>query len=273
MHNTGRGVVFRRALRDWRGGILGWGVGFAALAAMVGTFYPLINTLEGLNEVVMRMLENPLIRAFAGDVEDMTSAEGFLATKFFTTAPLILAIYMVTLGLSIVAGEEERGTLDILLSTPVPRWRVVVEKFAALGVAALAVLGMCYLGLVGIRAVTPELQVVSPWRLAEGVLSMLPALLLMAALTLLLSTVLRSRAMAGGVAAGIIVGSYFVSTLASLAPEVLGALSRASLFSYYRPQEVLRHGMAWGDFVLLSAVAALFFGLGVVFFQRRDVLG
>ena len=54
--------------------------------------------------------------------------------------PLLLIIATVSAGSAAVAGEEERGTLELMLSLPRARRRLVVERLAAL-VAEAAGLG------------------------------------------------------------------------------------------------------------------------------------
>ena len=179
-------------------------------------------------------------------------------------------IYLVILGLNISAGEEERGTIDLLLSTPTPRWQLIVEKFAALIVIVALILFVNYLmALLGLLMV-PELTVL-PLRLAEGSLAMLPISMLMAALALLLSTLTSltgSGRRAGGV---IIIASYMINTLSQVAPEALRLVKSFSFFSYHPSIQIMREGIQWGDFLLLSVITALLVSLAVFFFQRRDL--
>ncbi len=267
--NSNLGVIFRRTLYDNRRSILWWSVGIGILAFYVTVVFPLISEFEQFNE----LLESPIFGALFGDMGelDYTTPEGFLGIEFFTWAPLVLAVYAVTFAGSIVGGEEERGTLDILLSTPVPRWQVIVEKSAAFVVALVVILAVATLGIVLAVAITPELEIDAS-RVMMAMLNMIPTVLLMAALTLFLTTVLRSRGQAGGIAAGIIAASYFINSFADMADSgIMKALQKLSFYSYYGPFTVLTRGVQWGNFLLLLAIAAILFGLALFFFQRRDL--
>ena len=58
---------------------------------------------------------------------------GYLGTELFSLiVPLLLIIAAVATGARAIAGEEERGTLDLLMSLPVTRRRVTAEKLAAM---------------------------------------------------------------------------------------------------------------------------------------------
>ncbi|MCB9455734.1 MAG: ABC transporter permease subunit [Anaerolineaceae bacterium] len=263
------GIIFKRTLWDSRMGIIGWGVGIGLITMLIVALFPTITEFEGFAQ----MMENPIYKALLGEAADAAAfltPEGFIAIYVVAFTPLYLAIYLVMLGLNVTAGEEERGTIDLLMSTPTPRWQVIVEKFLAIVVTTLLILGINFaLGLVGLL-ITPEMTV-SPIRLAEGSLAMLPISALMAGLALLLGTVTRSRGAAGGIAGGIIIASYMITTLSEVATEALGPVKPFSFFTYHHSIQIMREGILWGDFVLLSVITAVLVGLGIFFFQQRDL--
>ena len=68
-----------------------------------------------------------------------------------------------------IAKEEERGTLDLLLSTPLPRWLVVTHKFAAMTVIIVVAALALWVGLaVGAAIVGVD---VSLWRMLQASIS------------------------------------------------------------------------------------------------------
>ncbi len=267
MNNTG--VIFRQSLHDNRKSIFWWGVCMAALAFYMVIVYPLISEFQQFNQ----LMESPIFVALVGSMQglEFTTPAGFLGVEFFSWAPLVLAVYAVLFGLGIVGGEEARGTLDLLLSAPVPRWRVIAEKSATFVIGLAVILGLTLIAMVLGVAVTPGLDI-GPGMIAVGMLNVMPVVALMAAITLLLTTVLRSRTQAGGIAAGIIVASYFLNSLAGLADsEVLRGIQHLSFYKYYNPFGVLVDGIEWGNFLFLLAVTGALFLGSIYFFQRRDL--
>lgn len=263
------GVIFRRTLYDNRRGILWWSIGMGLMGFYVTVVYPLISEFEEINE----LLENPIFAALLGDSSqlDYLSAEGFLGIEFFTFAPLILAVYAVIFGAGIVGGEEERGTLDILLSTPVPRWQLIVEKFTAFVVALVVILFASGLGIMLAVWFTADLSIAVD-KVAWAVVNMIPTLLVMTTLALFLTTTLRSRGQAGGIAAGIIVASYFINSFAEMAENgILRSIQRISFYNYYSPMTALTQGVNWGNFALLMGLAIALFAGSLYFFERRDL--
>ena len=109
--------------------------------------------------------------------------------------------------------------------------------------------------------------------LVVAVLNVLPVTLLIAALTLLLSVVLRSRNTAGGVVAALVAASYFMTTLGDMVDGPLGNIKYLSFFQYYDGTNVLTTGVNWAGFAGLLVMTGVLLALSVVFFQRRDLLG
>ncbi|MCZ7543139.1 MAG: ABC transporter permease [Anaerolineae bacterium] len=260
------GAVFRRTLGDsWRG-ILGWGLALAALAFIVISFYPTISMFPELSNIIESM--PPFMKAMVGDIEDFTSPEGFLATKLFTSMPIILAVYGIISGVAAVAGEENRGTMDLLMSAPVARWRVILEKFAAFVVSVLGILAIMYVGVVVGVLVTAEIET-PPGRLLEATLNLVPITLTFGAFTFFLSAALPSRMPAGPIAAAVVVATYAIYLFGELS-SVVASVQWISPFYYYG-NSTLIDGVVWGKVVVLVVVSAVLVLLSMVSFERRDL--
>jgi len=260
-------TIFLQTLRDSRRAALAIGIGGALLAIMVTAFYPMFKDFDEINQ----LLENPLISALVGDVGDYTTPQGFLGSEFFGFMPLFLSFFTVVVGLWITSSDEQAGRLDVLLSTPTPRWQVIVARGLAYGVVYVVILALMLAGFAIILALMPDLGL--PFsRIAEGMLNILPMMLLPTALTLLLSTLLRRHGSAGGIAGAIVVASWFANALADLAPQALQGVQRLSIFYYYDSFQTLNSGLDVGNFVLLMGLATVLAGLSIISFQRRDLM-
>ncbi len=259
--------LFLKTVRDLRGQIWGWGIGAGAMGLMVILLYPAFKDQMG---AFIALLDKypPALTAFFGDITRMTDLPGWLNVEFFTWMPPILAIFAIGAGSGLIAGEEEKGTLDLLLSHPIRRWRVVTEKFLAFIVATLLILALtaaCFLVGAIIIGETGELgtPVVATFNVA-------PILLVSGALSLLTSVLLRSRRLAVGLAAVVVIGSWFVNSLGNVV-DVLKPYQPLTLFHYYRSDKVLTQGMDWGNVGVLLGLTALLFVIALLAFQRRDI--
>ncbi len=265
------GAVFARTLRDNVPGIVAWGLGYALFIAIVTVLYPALQKNNTLLGIVNSL---GLLGAGRGTLKlsTVTSFPGYLSFEALGLAPLILAIYVIPQALSIVSREEERGTLDLLLSTPLPRWRFLTEKVLAIAVSLIAVLVIMWVSLVVSVALVDEVDLPLVNAMA-GIWSILPISLVILLATLFISVSVRPGRASGGIAALFVIASYFARTLAEIIPGVawLDAAHQFSIFSYYRSILTLSEGFQPSYDSVLLILAAVLFVLSLVQFQRRDV--
>lgn len=260
--------VFYKTLRDQYRPILWWGSSLIALALMVTLFYPSIQEMPGFNALIESAPE-ALMRAFIGDVTDITGPEGYLNSQlFFLLVPLLLLVYAIGFGASAVAGEEEQGTLDLLLANPLPRWRVVIDKFYAMVVTTFA-LALCFwLGLVsGALAVEMGIGV---GRMAAATLGAWLLALVFGTLALALGCATGKRGLSAGVAGSVAVAAYFLNALAPLAAELM-PYRKLSPFYLYIGNDPLSNGLDWGRVGVLVGLTTVWLIVARVIFDRRDL--
>src|SRR5690606_6787908 len=145
----------------------------------------------------------------ADDVATLATPEGFLGFGLFGYSLLILSAYAVIAGLNVTANEEDRGILDVTLSLPIPRWRLVIERLLAYSLIVILILAVLYVGMVAVMLTASGITI-SAARLLEGVFNLLPSTLLVLAVTALAGAALRSRGMAAAVATAFVIISYFI---------------------------------------------------------------
>jgi ABC-2 type transport system permease protein len=268
--DTRTGVVFWRTVRDNFPGAVAWGLGYGLLLIAATVLYPLLDE----SNTVFTVLNGLGLMSFLSvgrGVDALTGFAGYLALQTFSFAPFIFSVYLIPQAMRAVAQEERQGTLDILLSTPISRWRFLVEKLLAIILSLLVILcvmGLCL--LIGVLLVH-EVQL-DPGHAVAGLWHMIPISLVILLVTLVLSMTLRDSRRAGPLAATLVMVSYFARIMSDLTPHpFLEAIKPFSMFSYYRSVAVLSGGFQWNyDLVLLTSAAVLF-GLALWAFQRRDL--
>jgi ABC-2 type transport system permease protein len=261
--------VLAKSLRDLRRSFLWWTVGLAGYVALIVAVYPTIRDNEELEELMDTYPE--VLKAFVafGGELDFTSAAGYLGGELFSfMIPALFLVAAVGNGAGSIAGEEDRGTLDLLLSTPVSRRRVAVEKLASMCVEVAALGVVLWLALwIGARAVDMEL---SAAHLAAASASVVLLAILYGAVAFMLGAGTGRRGLAIGVAIAAAVSAYLVNSLAALV-DVLEWPQKLSPFYHYAVADPLRQGLDPWHALFLVAVAAAAAVVGVVLFDRRDV--
>lgn len=244
-------------------GVVIWGliVGLYS-AALVATF-PSFGGQEGMSQIVQSYPEG-LREAFSLDA--LGTVEGFLASQVFDFAPLALSFFTILALASAIAGAEERGSIDILLGNPLPRWQLVVGSFVATAISfflILAIVGL--LTLLPAQLLDVDLSVQAA---AEGVLNLWPACLFFGALALLGSAIFHRRAVAVAIPAALLFVMYLLNVLGDIVEEMEG-YQPLSAFYYYG--SAIENGIDWANFVGLTAVAAALALMAALIFRRRDI--
>lgn len=260
------GTIVARTLRDGRRGLLWWALGLAGMSAMTMAFYPFLRDVPGLDEL-LQTLPDALLRLI-GDTE-MLSAVGYLnANLYGAVVPLLFLFYGLFAGAGAVAGEEESGTLDMLLANPVARARVVIEKAVAM-VIGLALLGVV-MWLTTYLVSLPIDMGLDAAHLAAVNLSAALFGLFMGGLALAIGAATGARGLAIGLGAFIGVFAYLWNSLAPLV-DALEPFQKLSPFYYYFGANPLRNGLDPVHAAVLGVGGLVFVVVAVFGFRRRDV--
>jgi ABC-2 type transport system permease protein len=260
-------TVFRKHLSDNRRGFLGWALAITAVAVMYSSMWPVLGENTGLTNAINGF---PQAMRDAFHLNDYGTAPGYFASSVFgLVVPVLVAVFAVAAGTRAIAGDEEAGTLDLVMAHPVTRLRLAVSRYLAV-VAAITMSGAALL--------LAELAIRVPARFTSiGVLD----LTAMCTQLVLFGVCFASMAFAIGAATGrrlhaIVGGAYL--TLASylcdsFLPQIkaLGWLQALSPFDWYLGGEPLKHGFQPLHCALLAAVSVTCAAAGTWAFHRRDL--
>ena len=260
--------IFLKTLRDYRVPILGWGIGMGlVVVSPMASVATLLTTPQAREQLVS------LAGTFAwnADVVAVDTVGGYATFKIGIFIFLI-AVWPLLAASRLLRGEEERGSLDVLLSLPQPRLRVALEKLAALGTALLG-MGI----LIGVLAFAGGRTFNGDFSLGEGLLFGLNLALVCAvigALALLISQFTQEGRSAAGWTAGLLLLFIVLDMVHRVIPNAAW-ISRLSPIYYYNLSKPLvpSYGANGGAMVFLLALALFLSGAGVWLFARRDVGG
>lgn len=260
------GSVFAKGMRDqWRS-LLVWALAVAVIALMIAAFYPSVKASMASYQQIADQMPKVLRDAFIGS--DIGSPAGWLDTKLFSMmAPIMFLVYAIASGARGIAGEEEDGTLDLLLAQPVSRGRVLLQKYAGL-VAGVVLLTAVLFATLAITA--PMFQMhLGTWQLLQA--SLLVGLLGLAfgSIAFLVAAAWGRRGLAYGVAGGLAGIMYLMDILAPLS-SVLERIQPASLYYYYGIAPV-SDGMRAVDVLAFGITALSALVLAYAAFARRDI--
>ena len=243
----------------------------AVALAVWGTFLPII--FDSFGATFKDIFESgafpPQFAQFGGG--DIFSLTGSVAIGFIHPIAVGLnLVFAVGFATAAIAGERQRGTLEVLLSRPISR-RVVYATLALSGAlfVGIAVLGSIVGSLIG-ASLTGRAS-----ELGVGQLPLLwlnGALLYWAigAIALLASASFDRLSPALGVTLAFVVASYFLDVLGSLWPDAKG-LQQYSVFHYLDPKAILTGFPDAGDLIVLATVIVAAVVAALLVFPRRDL--
>jgi ABC-2 type transport system permease protein len=266
-----RWSVFKHTLHDGWQDVLLWGGGIGLMGLLITAMVPafesfeLVGFLEGMPPALLALA------GFGEDLESLATPEGIIAAGFFSKMVLIFTVYPVVMGLRITANDEDKGIMDTVLSLPVSRQRLMLEKFLAYSLLIIAVMVVATLGLLA-GTVVNGVEVNNGLLIILSI-SLVPMLIFVLALTAFLGAVFPRKQMVIGVMTGIIAGSFLLYTVATMITADWIAIPAAlSFFSYYDPQTILSRGsMMPLELTVLTGAALLLMGSSLWLFERRDL--
>lgn len=261
--------LFTKALGDYRRSLIFWVVGIVLIAILMMLFYPSVKESASAIEEYMEAFPPELLSLFAGEIGDFTSPAGYLNTElFFMIVPLLFLIFAIGRGGGAVAGEEESGTLDLLLSYPLPRRQIVLAKFASVAAQITVLAAALWLSLIaGAALVDMEIG----WtRLGAACLSAVLLGLAFGTLALAIGCAWGNRGLAVGAAGGLAVISYFINALSGVV-SYIEPFRNFSLFYYYIGNDPLRNGLNAGHTAILIIVSLILLAVALLTFRRRDL--
>ncbi len=241
-------------------GLLVWG---AILPVMYATF---------AKDVAAIMGTNPLFEQFSRfGGGDLFSLDGAIALGFIHPFTLLLmGIMAIGYPAIAIAGERQRGTLEVILARPISRRAM----YATVYVAGLLFLGILLAVLLGANVASAMVMGVGD----EVAMDRIPVLWLSGWLLFVAfmsvgfaaSVSFDRMPPALGVPLVFLLVNYLADAIGSLWPDA-SWLRDWSMFHLVKAQDVLDGSAALSDLALLAAIAAIAVVYAIIVFPKRDL--
>ncbi len=263
------GSVFTKSLRQARTPILAWGIGMGFLTYVV---YAALKSVLGTPATANAAQQLAESFRFFGDPVAVGTPGGYFTWKYGPFIPLMVGIWAVLAGANMTRGEEERGSLDLLLAEPISRTRALVEKIGAFAVALL-IIGF----FIAIGALLGAASIKTPVSVGDALLAGLNISLVtffFGMLALFISQFTRTGGSAAGWAGGLMALSFVVDGIGR-AINNAEWLRRLSPLYYYDLSKPLipGYGTNAGAMIVLLALGVILAVVSVPLFAQRDLGG
>lgn len=261
------GSVFLKTLYDLRWTIIVFCIGLGALAFFVLYLYPFVSVAQ---DEMMEGMSEELARAMLGGLHLVGTPEGHLNVQLFSFHPLYISVFLIITTSAAIAGEDNARTLGLLMARPVARWRVLVDKAAAIVLGlVLITLAIIVGSLLGGLIAGVEL---SYWDLTLSLIYTLPYGIWLIGFGLFCSALFRSRMTAALVATGVVIFGYMLNSLSEFVDD-LHVYNYSSPIYYYAWAEPLVRTPKYDSMLILIGVGLLFMLGAFLAFERREIHG
>jgi beta-exotoxin I transport system permease protein len=249
-------------LSDRRRSLLAWGLPLGLMSAFIVAIFP------SVEDALSKAIEGypPALKEAFG-IGQLSNVEQYLHAEMLSLiVPLALGYLAVRAVASGLSGASETGRLDVLLSAPVSRRRLVASGFIATAVELFAVLVIT--GMLTALGSVLSGAGLSAGPAAAGFANVWPLALVFAGLGIVATGFSLRTSVVTGSVAGVLVAMYVIDLIGRLDPGLSG-VRYVSVFRYYG--NAIEDGIEPLAFCGVTAAAVVLASLGAWLFDRRDL--
>lgn len=264
-------TLYKQMMKVNMKGFMNFAFGSAFYIMLMFWLYPgIAENASAIDDLVQSMPEG-IGRAFG--LSGFGSAEAFISGEYYgLILVLILAILCVQASTKLMARLVDQGSMAYLLSTPTTRGKVACTQAAVLTTGLLLIIAVTTLA--GFAGNAWFLGDEYEFDIARYIQMNIAAFLLFFAvsgISFLVSCLSNDEKKALGIS-GFITFGFFSMDLLGKFSDKLDWLRSLSLFSLYKPSEIVSGQADLAvPYLVLSAVGIVSFVLAILSFRKRDL--
>ncbi len=257
---------YKNTLRKLRGSMIGWGIGLLLYDWLMSSFFSsIVEMSDQLVEMVAAYPEEFI--AFFPSIGDFASPVGYIDTYFSSYMTIILGFFVVGACAKLIVGDEESGTLDLVLAHPVSRTNLFWGRFLGFVTALVVILLASWVGWL-----IPAKSAGFTLRALDFLIAIFPlfgVLMVFGALALFFSMLLPAARLAGGLSGALLVGNFLLVGMSNLNQDLI-PVYEVTPFYFYQGAKMIEDPN-WGWFFGLLGVALVIVAISWRIFMRRDI--
>ena len=259
--STATGIMLARTLNKSRTTLMWWTVGVVLYTVINVAVYPSMK-----DSILLQTSSYPQALLDAFGLNNLDQLGPYLYAQVFLMLPLVLSFYPISQFAGALAGAEQRGGLDVLLTQPIRRRTLVIATWVAgaIGVGILllvtAILTWLTVLVIGESLSFSDVLLAS-W-------SVYPVTLALGSMGLLFSAIMRSSGAVLGISIGVTFLFYLIEVVGKIVTD-LDAIRYISPFRYFN--DVFTFHVPWWHYGLLIGVSLVLLVAAVKVFERKDI--
>jgi len=258
--------LFQKTLLDHKKGLMFWGLGIIATDLMIASFFPTVKKMPELMDQYVEALPKE-ISIWFGDLSSIGTPEGFLNVELFSFMfPFAFIAYSITVGTNIIAGEEKNKTIDILISNPINRSNLIIQKFLAMSTLITI---FCIIAWIGFIFALPIMKV-NLFNLAQMCVNLALIAIFFGSIAILIGSITGKTGISTGISGGIAFITFLINGLVKLSTD-FEPIKYISPFFYYSDSNALINGLNVIHLLTLVSSIVLIIYLSIYFYKDRDL--
>jgi ABC-2 type transport system permease protein len=248
-----------------------WTIGVILLAALLAVAYPTVRGNAQLDTTFSGLPKGVQAALGLGGGTSLTSPVGYLDSQYFANVlPAVLLVFSIGLAAWTISGDEQDGSLELLLANPVSRVSAAIARACGL----IVLLGM--LGFVSGATLVVLLPVagldngLGAGHVWAATLAATLLALAFASVTFCLGAATGRKTLAVATTATLAVTGLVIEGIAAQVP-VLRGVRALSPWHWMLGADPLGNGLSWQSSLLPAVVSISLIAVGCAVFSRRDL--
>jgi len=241
---------------------------YMGMAAMYCGMFPSFK--EVLEDMMASGGAEPFSQFFGPAAADMATYVGFLNLELYQIFWIvILGILLGFIAASQISKDIEGKTIDLLMSNPVSRKQIVIEKFIGLIPLVLILNFSTMLSVMGTTIAIGEKLNFGNLFLTH--LVSIPYLLAVISIGILLSVLIDEKMKASIFFIALFMGMYVLESISKIIPD-FESLGYVSITHYFNPYDSLKFGEVNAvNIIILTVIFLEVLLFAMLYFEKRDI--
>jgi ABC-2 type transport system permease protein len=248
-----------------------WALGVAGMCGLLAAAYPTVRGNHELDKTFANL--SPGIQTLLGLSNNnlLSSPTGYLDSQFYSNIwPLMVLVFTIGFAAWTIAGDEQAGTLELLVANPVSRVRIAVARYTGLLALTAILIIVCVVALSALAPSTGLNDGLPVTRLAAATVAAALCALVFASLAFAVGAATGSRPAALATSTGLAIAGYVLEGLAAQVPAIRNT-RWINPWHWLLVTDPLRRGLTTQAWLPAAGACALLVLVALPPLARRDL--
>jgi len=264
-------ALVKKVFKDSKKGLIGYGIGLLIYSLLMAAIYPSFSK-AGINfEEYLKQFPEAFMKAFGVQATSNFTFTSYIGMEYLNLMWIIIVLFFIAFfAARIIAAGVEDGTIELLLSRPINRFKIALSYIMVFIIAIIILEGATMIGfwLPGLWNNTIEVDWMA---IFNTMLILLLFSLAIFGYSFFFSSISSNKGKVIALSA-ISTLSFYIMNFISLYWQQIEWLKHFTLFYYFRGGDLLNgKPIVFTDALVYIGVFLVFTLAGLLYFQKRDV--